>query len=762
MDWKTASSYYTSRLDDALTLSQHALNLANLPQAEVPRDLREQLQQEVEPTRRQRDRLKKGEFRIAVVGLEKAGKSTFINAWLQCDLLPAKGGRCTFTTTQIYSVASEAEQRLEIKVRSQEQFETFLQELEQSDAKEDLKTIDANRQTLAEVRRGGDLTFPFTRLEDIREPLQQYVANDRYAYAVLEARLYTNQLAQADGIVFYDVPGSDSGLAKHVDEAQAILADCDAVIVIQRFRSIREAELEIIQFTEQGDKNIKIAEKLFVFLSHIDSLGSAEALQTHIEEAAADWHKRANLPKHRIVGGSAGAYLVLNGLANPQTQSEVGSPQAVRSRLESLTHSHSLEELSQQATGIPEIKTRIEAYINTERVSVLQKRCEASLQTTFNTAKDIYHLVHQRYPENPEEAKQREEEARRIEFTQWWSKKWEQIKADLQDFYRATSPSNDSTLHFNAAESLKKLRQRYLQVLESEMQHLRQTTLEKRDRIFAANSNPVFDRTKANIVWREDLYNDVKQHLDAIADQLAIELQEQCAILMAYMTQQLWGSSQVESRLIENSDYYLEKLQHSLRVLYLRFARPVADALIRSPVKSDTRRSIIKNLGVDIEILDNYYSGDEPALRVLKRYANYGFQLLLDSALRQEVLGVREITSLIEAFDEFKNPEDEVIFEVETDIKIFEEYLQTAVFNAASLESYALQELQGLLDKFRDLKGAWDGVAMNEWYRGNPALLSELPVALQPRELNLEVSDRLRQLGTAIEQMQTASSDPSF
>ncbi|MCC5896792.1 MAG: hypothetical protein JJU32_02595 [Phormidium sp. BM_Day4_Bin.17] len=187
-------------------------------------------------------------------------------------------------------------------------------------------------------------------------------------------------------------------------------------------------------------------------------------------------------------------------------------------------------------------------------------------------------------------------------------------------------------------------------------------------------------------------------------------------------------------------------------------ARPVADALIRGPVKSDTRRSIIKNLGVDIEILDNYYSGDEPALRVLKRYANYGFQLLLDSALRQEVLGVREITSLIETFDEFKNPEDEVIFEVETDIKIFEEYLQIAVFNAASLESYALQELQGLLDKFRELKGAWDGVAMNEWYRGNPALLSELPAALQPRELNLEVSDRLRQLGTAIEHMQTGLS----
>jgi hypothetical protein len=56
------------------------------------------------------------------VGLEKAGKSTFINAWLECDLLPAKGGRCTFTTTQIYSVKNEAEQRLEVQPRTEAQF----------------------------------------------------------------------------------------------------------------------------------------------------------------------------------------------------------------------------------------------------------------------------------------------------------------------------------------------------------------------------------------------------------------------------------------------------------------------------------------------------------------------------------------------------------------------------------------------------------------------------------------------------------------
>ena len=95
-------------------------------------------------------------------------------------------------------------------------------------------------------------------MEDVRDQLGKYVADEKYAHAVLEARLYTSKLAQAEGIVFYDVPGLDSGLAKHVDEAKQMLSDCDAVILVQRFTSLREKELEIIKFTEIGDKNVTV------------------------------------------------------------------------------------------------------------------------------------------------------------------------------------------------------------------------------------------------------------------------------------------------------------------------------------------------------------------------------------------------------------------------------------------------------------------------------------------------------------------------
>ncbi|MDB9489643.1 dynamin family protein [Dolichospermum circinale CS-534/05] len=756
MDWKTASSYYETRLTDALNIQRHAVNLANLPQAEVPPKLKQILLQEAQPARRQLERLKKREFRIAVVGLEKAGKSTFVNAWLECDLLPAKGGRCTFTTTQIYSVEHESEQRLEVQAKTEAEFINLLKELEKAQAQEDINTIRTNEITLQEVRQEGNLTFPFTRLEDIREPLKKYVADEKYAHAVLEARLYTNKLAQAEGIVFYDVPGLDSGLAKHVDEAQEMLSDCDAVILVQRFTSLREKELEIIKFTEQGDKNVTVADKLFVFLSRIDSLGSAEAMKTHIQEAAKDWLKRANLPSHRIVSGSAGAYLLLNNIAGEQTKLEIGDTHVIQSHLQRLTGIDDVEILKTEATGMPIIKEKIFDYINTERVAILRKRCEASLNTIISTSEEIYRLVSKNHPENPEQAKLFAENNQRVLFAEWWNQKWLIIKADLQKYYDTYVVNKAvENLTANSLTQIEKFRAGYLEIVDQEMQKLRGETFKKKDTIFLANSNPEFDRMKANFAWREDLYNDISRLLSNIARQLALELQHESLNLVTYMTSLLWGSDQVKARLIENSeDYFLAKLENSLSVLFLRFARPVAEALIRGPVNSDTRNKIIKGLGVDIEIVDNYYSGKEPAYSLLKRYVKYGADLLFNLEVRQQVLGITgTVTGIATAAINNEIPQQAVIFEVENDINAFEEYLKFAIFNAASFESYCIQELKGLVDSFREKEGTWTGVALNEWLQGNPLLLAEIPNNLnhlKSQASNLEVSERLRQLSIAL------------
>ena len=47
------------------------------------------------------NKLEKNEFEISIVGLEKTGKSSFVNAMIGNDILPSKPGRCTYTSTSI-------------------------------------------------------------------------------------------------------------------------------------------------------------------------------------------------------------------------------------------------------------------------------------------------------------------------------------------------------------------------------------------------------------------------------------------------------------------------------------------------------------------------------------------------------------------------------------------------------------------------------------------------------------------------------------
>lgn len=214
MIWKEAAGRNVHRLNLALSVEQFTRQLCALSQARnagVSDSQLEALALEREQAERQRERLEKGEFRIAVVGLEKAGKCTFVNAWLGSDLLPARSTRCTFTTTQIFSETA-TNQRLEIQPKTRVQFNALRAELEAAAqgpdgdrakiAREDLSTLDCYAATLDQVIDEGPRDKPFSHLNDIRDDLRKYVADVRYAHAMHEVRLYTCRLAEAEGIVF--------------------------------------------------------------------------------------------------------------------------------------------------------------------------------------------------------------------------------------------------------------------------------------------------------------------------------------------------------------------------------------------------------------------------------------------------------------------------------------------------------------------------------------------------------------------------------
>ena len=754
-----------------MTIYRHASHLARLSQVRkfgISPETEQRLRDEAEQAERQKNRLKRGEFRIAVVGLEKAGKSTFVNAWLGCDLLPAKSQRCTFTTTQIYSVPDESQQRLEIEPKNFEQFNQLRRDLEKvtkgpdqsqaAKADADLKTIRKHEQTLQAVIESGNRSIPFINLDDIKDDLRKYVADESYAHAMHEARLHTSRLAAAEGIVFYDVPGLDSGLAKHIEESRDMLTDCDAVILIQRHPSLRGHEKDLIKFARDGDRHIGLEDKLFVFFGRMDAFSTREAFEKDFASVIQEWRQETNLSQQRIVGGSAGAHLVLHGVADEETAMYVGHSDDIAHKLSRVLGIEKDIEALKEQTGIPQIKSRVDQYLNTERVFILERRCNALIQNIVGQSEDLYRLVSAHVPEDPADAIKQQERERRLAFTHWFNDRKKRIRSELHAHFEQVEKS----LKTNTLQSFQ---ERYKQIVKNKLDQLPYRLEERRNILFGACSNPTFDPAEANFEWRKHLYADVRQLINTVAEELAIELTVEARNLTAFMTAQLWGSSFVEKEVIGDVKTFENRLKYSLKALFLRFVRPVAEALIRAPLNSERRRSIVTEMDRDIDMIDNYYPDQgEEIYRNFKRYLRFGVKLLLDEQLIKKEFNsrIRPITTVVKALqtvadtltgstDDIRHKR-EVVQEIEADLQALEYYLLHTIFTASGFQSFCLQELENLRDKFYEMEqgDVWNWIANDELERGNPLLLKELPAHIRPQEMDTVVSDGLRQLGIAL------------
>ncbi|WP_044255813.1 dynamin family protein [Isosphaera pallida] len=819
MDWTAAAAHFRDRLRQSLQVARRALDLATHPRAEVDPSAILALKALIPPLERQLGRLERGEFRIAVVGLEKAGKSTLVNAWLEHDLLPSDSARCTFTTTRVHAVAQEAEQRLEIDPFTPEEFQKLQDDLariaqanteEGRRAQADLDAIAAMRGALNVVIDEGERVLPFQNLEEIAEPLRRAVADPAQAYAVKEVRLFTNRLAAPPGVVFQDVPGLNSGLAKHVEESRAMLADCDAVILVQRSStpSIEASEQRLIEFVHQGDDRVGVAGKLFVFLGRIDQEGSAESLRDNLELATRDWEARGRLTPDRIVVGSAAAFLVLKNLAKDNLLKNAGNRDKLLANLRHVTRCGEGYEDLLQATGIPRLKERVQRYLEHERVEALRLRCEEAIDDILRISTDIHSDVRHRFPEDPELARQLFEDERRIRFSNWWPGYWDRVRAELNRHYEREvirrTPESPSARPL----ALEELRTRYVAAVEEGLNHLPALQPERRDTIF--DSGTVFDSTRANLDWRRELYRQIADLLDDVARALALELEREATSLVDVMSDLLFRAPRVRAEMKKVPESIRLTMEHGLRALFLRFARPIAEALIRGPLGSETRQGTVVRLGPDIDLIDHYYEGGDPTYASLKRYLTYGPRPPADareeergSTRRSSVnvngatdhpaggpadsatsTGRRAAASLSRLVGRRRNKtvtsanavppssaaadlappipatrREDIIREVHADLEALRQYLLHAVFHAAGFAAFCEQELGRLRDRFLELESTWRGVAENEWLQGNPRLLAVVPPELRDSSGDTEICDRLKRLGAALREAWMADTE---
>ena len=106
-NFDTEKSEYIIKLRNTVDVLEKILGMKNSDL--ISTEKRENLAAKLKESRLLLKKLENDEYEVAIVGLEKAGKSSFANALIKSMTLPTDEQRCTYTATRIeYSEKDEA------------------------------------------------------------------------------------------------------------------------------------------------------------------------------------------------------------------------------------------------------------------------------------------------------------------------------------------------------------------------------------------------------------------------------------------------------------------------------------------------------------------------------------------------------------------------------------------------------------------------------------------------------------------------------
>ena len=361
----------------------------------VDAEMRKELKKLKDEAERVHRKLKNNEFEIAIVGLEKAGKSSFANALMENNLLPTKDARCTFTSTQIEYSGDGQEDSATVSFFTSDEFDNDFKEKlgklgfpnherysfdtlgekqyedtyekEVSDDKkraygdsihEDIVAIIKNVESLSNLLGRPPIAFAADKMKPSGE-LQEYITEEAKARAVKQVVIRSQKLSKMKNAIIFDVPGFNSPTRLHKEQTLERMKSADAIIVIANGASpsLTGESLSILRESD-GDGN-PLSDKLFVFANKIDQ---AEKIADNIRSTHDEWINKgfvASSNKQRIIFGSARAHLQAQGL-DPDDRV-----------LKAFT---AREDELPAGDGIEAIRVELAKYNENERFEVLKRR----------------------------------------------------------------------------------------------------------------------------------------------------------------------------------------------------------------------------------------------------------------------------------------------------------------------------------------------------------------------------------------------------
>lgn len=696
-------------------------------------------------------KLKSNEFEIAIVGLEKAGKSTFANALIQADILPSAPERCTFTSTKLmYSPENKAEitfykteefneifksmlrdleypnvEEINFLYMTEEEFNNYFNELKEKNknlytahigkTNEEIIDILKNKNEINQLLDSPPKIFSDTQLQskDFREYItgqkfktgktldgkEEEQVNSSKPRSVKSLKIFSSNLNALQTAIIYDVPGFDSPTKIHERQTLERLKKADAIILVTNVEdkpNLNDSQLSII--TENADEDgISLKDKLFIFGNKIDKCNDEEIAKYNRMILLSDVLKYKIAIEERVYIGSAKKYLIEKNL---YTDNKYKCTINI-------------------SDNIDEIRQGITNYYENERFEILKRKIDSNKREL----KEIFQKVADEF-ETDFDSNFAENEKNRI--------------------ILETNKNINSILEKNLKELKYELKKEIL-----DEKYFSKKFKEDVQSLNYFQNITEEEIEKAKIDEDESLTLDIpiEKMNQAIRKQLHIKFLKDFSFLIKSMTDE--KSKDVELRILraftsaivnqksgaifdsieKESEKIIKKLTSDIahdegRFTYLieRFSRDIFDILISYPLYSEDRKNKFKESSVEFEYLDKYYQGSNGNLIKMILVGEKNTQLESVLTLSNKILSWStnnyNITNKIEdiknaskqisnilsnntSFDideilkdkERSKTEEEVLEEINKDIENLRDILINAVTSAINLEAAFLNSI---------------------------------------------------------------------
>lgn len=749
-EWKEICDIQAAGLRKSLELKEAACALAQAATfVQGENALLARLEKDSQAIHDRLRRLDDGLFRIGVVGAENTGKSSFINAWVDYDILPNDSDRCTYTTTILHSVNRIEDQRLEVRMRSRADFDAMLADLESAIAKDPTsqnqrRDRDLIRKYEREMRSLLDTRLEpikFTTLEDIKVDLRKYAADERYAFAVEQVHLYTTGIAELEGIVFYDLPGVDSGLTKHLEDTRAMLGICDAVIMVKKLEDPRFKghEEDILRLAQSQAGGAEFKDTLFIYYSNIDKFASRSAFEEDREKALKFCQAQGiDLGKTRF--GVAPAGLALSGKFRDQIHIFEDREEFKEKLRSYLDLPDARDETIIAHAGIKTMKDRMNTYLRNEREGVLRGICNELNAKIDRSAHDLYNRIMATLPDTPAKM----EEQRRQELLKaredWFEKRWQEIRGEM-------NKEDVSTLISDCAKSMETS---YVEQARICLTQLESFNEKNQDEILSSLSTDYGAELyqEFNSGLRKQINAELITKLHELSELISLNLFNALTTYMTRLGNYFYDVIDVRSQLLKTmnalpEENYQRHLESAMSALYLRYARPLARGLIQYRHGTPARKNILEGNRRVLEHLFLYMPENETQADLLHLAGRKENQP--QTATKQGQKKVEQEPVLEERAPVY-NSRAEVLAELESDRQKLEKFLVEAIFECSGMEGYAEAELERIKRTFIHNRNIWKSGIDVAYERGDEKLMAELPEHLRDNRFDDSVPRALERL----------------